>query len=75
MANILPSTREHAFLRAVRRLMADEHWTVTDLAKWMKVSRPTAYIYLDDAGKIPGHIIFDLMSRMESNGIEWRPER
>lgn len=75
MANILPSTREQTFRRAVGRLMADEHWTVTDLAEWLHVSRPTAHGYLTDTGKMPGRVIFALMSRMESNGIEWRPER
>ena len=71
MANILPSTRAQHFRRAIYRLMADERWTIKDLADWLHVSRPTVYRYLEDVGNIPGCKIFELMSRMESNDISW----
>lgn len=73
MANILPSTRAHRFGLSIKYLMAAEDWTQKDLADWLDISLPTVRKYIADANLIPGGLMFRLMSRMESNGIDWRP--
>ena len=73
MANILPSTRAKKFSLSIKFLMAAEGWTQQDLADWLQISRPTMRKYLQDSNLIPGGLMFQLMSRMESNGINWQP--